>query len=112
MVERRNKKRKEPEDAWRVVHRKTGQLLGHVANITCEGMMVRGEGPLPIDEIINLRIELPIVIDGSQEFDCDAVSLWSDRGSNPRYYNTGLQLLNLSEQDIRMIERIMERCPI
>jgi len=111
MVERRNRKRQVPDAPWRVFDRNTGDFLGHVANISTEGMMIRSEGEVDIDVILNLRIEFPRAIDGCTSLECDAVSLWSDRGSNPQFHNTGLQLLNLSQQDMRIVEKIMEHYP-
>ncbi|MEA2008582.1 MAG: PilZ domain-containing protein [Chloroflexota bacterium] len=92
----------------RVFNRKTGRLLGHLENITPEGAMIISEEPLRTDYAYSLSISLPGDIYPKQALNFEAQSIWCKPDIDPNFYNTGLQLLDLSEEDIAIVEQIIE----
>ena len=108
MEERRRIKRKYMVFFGRVFDRRSGQLLGNVADITPEGVMVISTQPLPIAQVFRLRLDLPEPIFGVDHLDLQAESLWSTPDIDPSHYNTGFKLLNISPEDAVLIDKIIQ----
>lgn len=108
MEERRNLERKHLAFFTRIFDRKTGQLIGHLADLTADGMMVIGEKPLDIDEIYQLQMELSITHFGKEFLEFSSRSIWCRPDIDPDYFNTGFQHLDLSADDIHVIRLIIE----
>ena len=107
MNERRRKTRRRTPCQTAVFDSSTGEHLGWVVNITCEGIMLRGEEAMNTDQIYDLRIELPDPIKGHSRLDVRAHTLWSQRSVDPAYYNTGLQLVEVPAHVNAVIELLV-----
>lgn len=107
MDERRKIKRRHLLFYTRVFDRKTGKLLGHIADLTPEGMMIISEESLPVDETFAMIMDLPYGYASKNHINFDAVSKWSTPDLDPKFFNTGFMLLNLAEDDIAIIEKII-----
>ena len=65
------------------------------------------------DEALNcevdykLRLDLPEDIYGKSILNLDAHSLWCQPDVDPRFYNTGFRMDDLSTQDREIIEQIL-----
>lgn len=109
MEERRKLKRVYLMFYTRVFDRKTGRLLGNLADITPEGAMIIHEEPIEVGQIHLLRMDLP---DGfkfpKSHLDIEARSVWSRPDIDPRFLNTGFHFQNVSADDVMIIEGIME----
>ncbi len=92
----------------RVFTTDTHKLLGHLADITPEGLMLVSEHPIPTDREMNLRLVLPRAIDGKVEVEFGALSLWSRTDANPDFYDTGFRLVHIDEADRAVIRRLVE----
>jgi hypothetical protein len=91
----------------RVFDRQTGSLLGHVVDITPEGIMLISEKPLEVNRQYKLRMELPDEITNRPKLDFDAHSVWNSKDVNPDFYDTGFRLLNVPQEDVAIIERMI-----
>lgn len=107
MQERRKYKRSELMYYVRIYDRNTGEVIGHLGNITPYGLMIISEEPLQIESKYDLRIELPQELEEKANLEMDAESLWCIPDINPNFYNTGLRLLDLGAEDIRIIEQMV-----
>ena len=107
MLDRRKHPRKHLVFFGRVYHRQTGELLGNLADITIQGFMVIGEHPQKPDLKFPLRLELPEQIFGKNHLDLNALSVWSHPDLIPTLHNTGFQLMDVSEEDLAILERII-----
>ena len=112
MRDRRNYPRKYLVMIARVFDRKTGKLLGHIADMTIEGIMIIGNLQLKANQVYELRMELPENIFGINSLDLIARSIWCHHDPIPTMHNTGFQLLDLSADDVAIIERILREYAI
>jgi hypothetical protein len=112
MKDRRSFPRKYLVMISRVFDRKTGKLLGHIADMTIEGMMIIGDLHLKANLVYELRMELPENIFGINHLDLVARSIWCHHDPIPTMHNTGFQLLELSDDDVAIIERILREYAI
>jgi hypothetical protein len=90
-----------------VVNQSTGDPIGRLVDITREGMMLVSEQALPIETIFQLRMLLPAGTLEKTHLDFEAKSLWCQQDVNPRFFDTGFQLLNVDLKDITTIEALI-----
>ena len=107
MEERRKLQRKYLAFFTRVFDRRTGEMLGHLANVTTQGAMIISEAPVVTREEFRLRMDIPEEIFGKDHLDFEARTIWCQADINPRFFNTGFQFSNIAPQDIDIIERII-----
>jgi len=107
--ERRKLKRKYLMFYTRVFNRRTGELLGNLADLTVEGLMLIGEQPLPVGTFYDLRMDLPVGFDfPKRHLDMLGKSVWCAPDIDPRFFNTGFHLEYVDREDIAVIERLVE----
>lgn len=109
MEERRKLKRRHIIYYLLVFDQDTQSMLGHLVDITPHGMMVISEQPQEVGRLYNLRLLLPYQIAGKREVIFQAHSKWCQKDLNPDFYDTGFQLLNVSDEDIRTIDWLIEQ---
>jgi hypothetical protein len=90
----------------RVYGKKSKQMVGHVVNITKEGIMLISEDPIETDGYFQFRMALPEAIKESREISFEAKSVWCKKDNNPEFYNTGFRLTKISIGDLQIIEKL------
>lgn len=109
MPEKRRLKRKHLIYYLKVHDAKTNQVIGRVQDMHIEGMMLTSAKPLPTGATFHLKIDLPSEILGKKQLAVEARSMWNKRDVNPDYYDTGLKLSKMSEDDTKVIKRLTQR---
>ena len=82
-------------------------MLGHVVDMTPQGLMLISETPLPSDTAFRLEIELPEGFANKRSVTFDARSLWCEVDIDPHFHNTGFQLFDITPDDVAIIEAIV-----
>jgi len=72
-----------------VYNRADEQFIGHLADISSEGMMILAKRIIPEGTNMKLRIELPEEIKGSDQMMVEARTVWHQRDTNPEYFRIG-----------------------
>lgn len=108
MKERRRIARKYLMYYSRVFNQKTGEVLGHLVDISAGGALLLSEKPLPVGEIFSLRMELPDELGQKQFLSFEARSAWSSQDTIPEFYDTGLELINPNHSTLTTIEHLIE----
>jgi len=93
----------------RVFSRNTGEMIGHMVDVTPEGIMLISEKPIELNTKYQLRMDLPVEIWGTQHLDFEAKSLWGRRDVNPDFYNTGFEIQGEDWKRIETIERLISQ---
>jgi len=106
-MERRKLQRRQLIYYLRVFDRDTGELLGHLVDITTEGVMLISEAPLQTGKVFHLKMRLPEQMSGSKEIAFDAVSKWSKKDINPDFYDTGFQFVDIRAENKEFIEDLI-----
>lgn len=91
----------------KVFNRESGELLGHLVDITQEGLMLVSENTIPENTLFSLRINFPRDIFGEETLDFSALSLWCRPDVNPLFYDTGFRLMDISLDRMLLIKRLM-----
>jgi PilZ domain len=108
MPERRKFRRKDLLFYARVYDSKSGRTIGNLLNITPDGAMVLSEKQVDSDLMMELHIELPDGIATKQELVFTAKSLWCQPDINPEFYDVGFQFDKVSDEDGKIIQRMIE----
>jgi len=85
----------------------TGRLLGHLVDVTQDGLMLLASQPLPTDSAYRLRLELPQELDGQHELLLDARAVWCRRDVNPDYYGVGFELVRIARGSRGLVESMI-----
>lgn len=108
MFEKRSKKRTQLLYYLNVSETNTGQDIGRVVDITTEGMRLISEVPVPVNRIFNLTLTLPEVFDGKKTIEFDAKSVQSNQLENSDFFDTGLQILDISEAEQSIVTKLID----
>lgn len=109
MENKRRLKRRHLIYYLRVFDQTNGQLIGHLVDITKEGLMLISEVPLSMDQTYHFRMVLPSEILSKVELDFVATVVWCKKDINPDFYATGFKLVSISEDDLVVIESLIHR---
>lgn len=87
----------------------TGQLLGHLGDISADGLMIIAEHSLPLHQIKKLRIKLP----EEEEFTRPFLSLtvetrWAHPDVNPALHCIGCLMVKIKPEDRPVIQKVGE----
>ena len=93
----------------RVFDRQTKEMLGHMVDVTPEGIMLISEKPIEVNKDFQLRMDLPMEIWGMEHLDFEARSLWGKRDVNPDFLNTGFELKDTDWKMVEAIERLISQ---
>jgi hypothetical protein len=107
MEERRKEVRKYLTYFSRVIDRETGLLLGYLVDLTTGGALMVSSMPIKTNVVFNLRVDLPEGFASQGQFDLQAKSIWSQPDTDPEFYRTGLQLLEIRPIDLLTLEQLL-----
>jgi hypothetical protein len=106
--DRRKLKRRHVIFYSRVFDRNSGALLGHLMDITIEGLMLISDYPHNPGNIYHLRMDLPEDVMTKAYLSLDAQCLWCRPDINPAFFNAGFKVLNMLQEDIDLIESMID----
>ncbi len=107
-MDRRKVKRRHLIYYLRVFDRTNGRQVGHLVDLTPEGMMVMSERPIRVGRTISLRMTLPGEGGREQTVEFDATSLWTAADVNPDFYDTGFKFEKISKRHLAQIETLID----
>jgi hypothetical protein len=93
---------------YELLHKK---LIGYIGDLTLKGVMVIGEKPIEVDRNFTLGIEFP---EGSVSISTARIVMpsraaWCRNDDSPQYFNIGFEFLEVSPENAKVIEAILER---
>lgn len=108
MTENRKMKRWHVIYYLRIFDQDTGSLLGHLVDITTEGIRMVSEDAIPTEKGFHLRMEVPLEGKKAEGVLFKARSLWSSTDTNPDFYATGFHLENPDDATITVIQGLID----
>lgn len=88
----------------RVTDRNSGQIIGTLGNISLGGFMLISEESLPLNRLYQFTISFPQPDGSTKNIEVGADSLWSQQLPNENTFWFGFQIIDVSEEDARLIE--------
>jgi len=83
-------------------------VMGHLMDISADGLMLLSDEPIEINEEYRLRMRLPKEVSGSDEIVIGAISRWCREDDNPDFYVTGFQIQDMDEETEKILARLIE----
>lgn len=84
------------------------KLLGHIVDITTEGLMLISETRIPTGKELDVRMEIPTEDGTPRNITMKTLSVWSDHDVNRSFYDTGFELVDPSADTIVQIQELIE----
>ncbi|MBC8554478.1 MAG: PilZ domain-containing protein [Candidatus Brocadiales bacterium] len=113
MVEHRRLKRQLLRYYLWVFNKEDSLLIGHVGDITTEGVMLVSKELIEVGKIIQFRMK-PFRIETSRfeimesrEVECTGTCVWSEGDMNPGFYIAGFKLDKLKEKEKEFICKLI-----
>lgn len=85
----------------------SGQLLGHVVDITTEGVKLISKTPLALHTDYQFQIVFAKGFEDEKIIDVEAEAVWANKDINPDYYATGLKFANISSEGRKKIDELI-----
>jgi len=101
-VERRNGPRLAINEE--VFDQKTGESIGHTADLNAHGMMLVGATKFVIGEKTRITLEIPNGNHNKTKTSLSAQCRWSEPHLDTPFYNTGFRFVYATKYDIEYIE--------
>lgn len=92
----------------RVFDGMSSKVVGHIVDISSQGLMLISDNSVPINENYRLRMRLPAEIGDKDEILIDATSRWCKQDENPDFFITGFQIFNLTTDIEKYIHRLID----
>jgi hypothetical protein len=99
MMDRRRLTRYDIEDYFAVVDRDSNKIVGRLANLSIEGVMLITERPIKKRAILRVSLELVQPVLGHSQIDFDAECRWCRKGKGVDWFESGYKLNNVSIKD-------------
>ncbi len=111
MDEQRRETRKQIM-AFTLVYDDRGKLLGYLANLTHQGVMVIGEKPLAVNSAVTLDIEFPDELPGGlgrKLMIAARVARCVPDLETPEEFNIGFEFTGITPEQTRILEALLDR---
>ena len=110
MPEQRKMNRRHFSDYLRLMNENTGELVGHLADISTGGFKLECKYPIPADLDFLLRMDATNDVADKDHLVFAARSRWCQRDPlDPTLYDVGFQLTKIAPEDIDIFVRIFEK---
>lgn len=107
MHEKRKMKRVHLIYYLRLFDKQTNSQVGHLVDITTEGIMMISEEPIEIGKDFSFKMHLPGNITGREEIDFKASCLWCRKDFNPDFYVSGYKIEKISPKEAKTITALI-----
>ena len=110
MKEQRTSPRKRVTEKIDIVDINQGEYLGNMVNISAGGFMLLCSSPVATNQLFQLRMSLPAFINGADHIELGAECLWCNDVSNSGSWWAGFQIIDISDQDLSLIQHLLDEC--
>ena len=108
-IDERNQERWLLIHALRIFDVQTNEMLGHLMNVTTEGVMLISETPLAVNKDFQLKMAIPVGDGETVDVELEARSIWSKADEDPHFHKTGFQFTFCSEDSLQAISALIEK---
>lgn len=108
MPERRNAPRKNFSFYMRVTDDATEQTLGHLVDVSTNGLQLETSAPLPMGRVFQMRMELTPDVSDSLFLFLSARSKWIRPDDiMPNLYHVGFEITQIEPHDLEIYQRLV-----
>lgn len=93
----------------RVFDGMSNRVVGHIVNISQQGMMLICDEPVSVDQKYRLRMRLPTEIADKDELIFSATSRWCKQDENPHFYIAGFEIHKITTEVSKYIDQLLKK---
>lgn len=93
----------------RVFNAKDHELLGHLVNVTTEGILMISETPLSTGKDYQLKMAIPLDDGKTADIELQARAIWTKVDEDPHFHKTGLRFTHCSEPSLQAISALIKK---
>ena len=101
--DQRRSDRKSPEGIVPVMNGITDERIGHIGNISCEGLMLIARIEPEPGSLFQFSFTLPDPQGNPAQFDVGAVCLWCTKASTPNTFWAGFEIMDIADADAQLL---------
>lgn len=106
-AESRRKKRHELSKPIPVQDTLSDEIIGTLANITVEGMLIVGNRPMDVNRIYQIELQLPTEINGVSSVCVGIDCMWINGGEDQELSWSGCEIIDADPAAIEVIEQLI-----
>lgn len=91
-----------------VIDLKTKKSLGHLIDLTIDGLQIISKAKIPKGKLITMRIELPEEVHETREIYITAESVWNRQDENPEIFYTGFKIVTITPPYGEVIDMLIQ----
>ena len=91
----------------RIFDNNTDVNMGHLVDITTEGIMMISEEEISRGKDFSFRMQLPTTITGREEVNFQARCLWCKKDINPDFYVSGFKIEKITPHEVKTITALI-----
>jgi len=92
----------------KVIEPASGELIGHLVDITSVGMMIICKQPLETGQEIPVKLLLPVAFETATHLDLVGETVWCHKDVNPDYYAVGFRFKPSSPETVYIIQDLVD----
>jgi hypothetical protein len=110
MPERRKTKRRSISYYMRVIDVGANQVIGHLADITLQGLKIDSQKAVPVPRDFRLRIYTTEDVSDKDHIEFVATTRWCEIDSfEPGLYDIGFEIVRIDAHDAAIVQRIVDK---
>jgi hypothetical protein len=110
MPERRRTKRRSISYYMRVIDVGSNQVLGHLADITLQGLKMDSQKAVPVPKDFRLRIYTTADVSDKEYIEFFASSRWCQIDPlEPSLYDVGFEIIRIDPHDAAIVSHIVDK---
>lgn len=109
MVEKRKEQRKHLSLYLRVQNMENGDSVGHLVDMTPDGVRILTNSSMKTDIVYKLGIDLSMVMNFEQRVVFDASCVWQEQEFSSGAWNCGFTILKITNKGREILEMLVDQ---
>ena len=109
MTENRRSRRKRAPHAIQVTNSLTGEVIGHVGNLSIDGMLLIASRKLPENALFQFNFDLPGPGGAARHYEIGVHEQWGEPASIPGQFWSGFRIIDIAPDDRKALESWIEK---
>ncbi|MCP4408772.1 MAG: PilZ domain-containing protein [Gammaproteobacteria bacterium] len=112
-IEKRKHRRFEFDRDIAALDTQNGTVIGHLENLSLDGMMLSSELPTAIGQEYHVTLSLRTEIDGKSTVNCRVCSIWSGENmwrepDSSKQYCTGYKITSIADTELKTLDVLIK----
>ena len=106
-LKQRKNKRAHLFDYLEILDQETGSVIGHLADLSPQGIMLISREPFDVKAEISFSLKLPESFSEHKMINFKGRVLWCKKDVNPEYYMSGFKFCEIGDNEINTLNNLI-----